>query len=517
MEVACKRCSFWNPAAIPASAMRPCPNCGSALFRKKDDAPDVKGHAKALAATVFSVGGVLVLLIYSVLMALPLWRVRIVAALVLYVTSVKLAWSAMNAQGGRIKFPELDPREFFGTSLIPLVVYAVVFVSLPTLGLAVAWDKDPLGWHADAQGRLLDAHQTERGAAATAEEEGHEAELDEAAFDDDGEPTAETLAKWEEQREQAEARNAQAVAAANRKAWRQTRGKIRTLRVGVTLASLFLGFYAAMALLLFLRSNTARGMFDLPAAFTILRTDPRGYLALAAVVMLINAFRSAVSIVGGGTLLAMLPVHIINGVGTMAVYGLAGLYVRQNARLFGVPCDDDDWEPVASFHTATPAAHSPSGAPLAALGGLPPMAPAQLQVLLSRFTGRTDGTAVVQDVQGRTTTLAAASVKKAAAALVKDDSSGAPRWVLVVDALVSVQPTALTVLRFTSDHGNAAALFSGDMPPAQVWAALLSEWVKGGAEAWPDAIALAHVRYPQFASMQAFEQACYPAATPSGQ
>jgi hypothetical protein len=153
-----------------------------------------------------------------------------------------------------------------------------------------------------------------------------------------------------------EQRRLQEEHVAERREQEQARRAQRKWRAVAFFGGGFLLLYSAMALVLFLRSNSAGGMFALRAMWVMLRHDAGGYFALSALVVGINvlgvvAHSGAVSAKLGVALV----LNLVNAVSMLMVYGLCGLYVRQNARILNVPVDDDDWTPMAEWEESAPA------------------------------------------------------------------------------------------------------------------------------------------------------------------
>jgi hypothetical protein len=128
-----------------------------------------------------------------------------------------------------------------------------------------------------------------------------------------------------------------------------------------------------MALLLYLRSNTAAGMFSLPAAIGLVTTDPRGSAFLSALVLVALGVRFALHAMTAGLgLVAALAMGFVlapvEAALVLLAFGLCGLFVRSKARLLRVACDEDDWEPgvLLQDHVPPPAARpAPPSQPIA--------------------------------------------------------------------------------------------------------------------------------------------------------
>jgi len=521
VEVHCKRCNHWNPNH-GARQSHVCPGCEGGLSRRKGLPPSPSSHFKPLVAGILSLSGIILLAIYALMEAAPIARVRALGAAILYVGAIKLAWRAMNTEKGVIRFPELDPRGFLSDSpLGAVLLYVLLFVWVPAGLVQVGASADMGGYAPEIP--TLSAEELEEEAEQAAwqkevsagrdvplahnEEEGEEA--GEAAPERTPSVTAaeerEHKKLVEEMKVELQRKHVAEVAAA-----KAARKKLLGARIGLILLAAVLLLYAAMALVLFLRSNTGWGMFDVRAAFHVIKLDPRGYFTLSAIIVGINAVRFVADLpIFHSSIFLVIPVGLVKGFLTLVAYGLCGLYVRQHARVLGIPCDEEDWEPFfvssAPATPAAPAARAPTAPAIARLPepAPPPPSPAGFQVFGCRFAGRAGALLNVVSLDGRAMTLAPSQIRLVAAGVV----TGA-RTVLITDVVMHAPPPNLMVLRFTSDSMALDSVMAG-MAPQEAHKALMAELLSAGAQAWPSAQALSTGAFQTFPSEQAMEQALY--------
>jgi hypothetical protein len=293
--------------------------------------------------------------------------VRVVGTLLLYLTAVRLAWRAMAVEKGVIRFPDLDPRDFFEPStLTPVVLYALLFVVAPVSLVQVGVGelmaaKAPQAVTAGS-GESADGESDPAAWGTWADSEEGEG-MEEPPPTTDAERRAMEAARGLSAGEEGPGARVRATPRDGGKVTLAAKKRARTLAaVLFTLATILL-LYSAMALVLFLQSNTFLGMFNVVAAWRALRADPGGYVLLAGVVVGINLATLAADAGAVRSSLVVAPAFFgVKTVLTLFVYGLGGLYVRQHARQLDLPVDDEDWEPFPSLPpTARPAAGASAG------------------------------------------------------------------------------------------------------------------------------------------------------------
>ncbi|MEW5850569.1 MAG: hypothetical protein AB2A00_17415, partial [Myxococcota bacterium] len=132
MEVHCQRCGYWDPHHATGPGQDVCPGCQARLSRRVGTPPGPATYLRPLIRSIFSVTGLITLGLYAVLDSVPIGRLRVLVAVLLYATAVKLAYRAMAAAKGEIHFPVLSPHEVLeGTSVGALALYVLLFIVAP--------------------------------------------------------------------------------------------------------------------------------------------------------------------------------------------------------------------------------------------------------------------------------------------------------------------------------------------------------------------------------------------------
>ncbi|MEW5855309.1 MAG: hypothetical protein AB2A00_41420, partial [Myxococcota bacterium] len=337
------------------------------------------------------------------------------------------------------------------------------------------------------------------------------------------------LKKAEEERERRKAEHAVKVKAARKKA--------AVWRVVCVVAAVALLLYSALALILFLRSNSAWSMLALPAAFQLLRADPGGVMRITGLIVVANTVRFLADLPAVHSKFALaVPAAFLKGLATLAVYGLCGLYIRQNARVLSVRCDDDDWEPIPFDAAPAPAAApvkrstatnvaAPAPSPVAApartstaVPAPPSAAPSAststaaaatsaggVMVYECRFAGRGAQGLNVQSMEGRSMVLQPSQVRAVGAGMVA--IGGTSHSVLVTDVVMHSQPPNVFVLRFLGHQMGLDTLAPPGTPPQQIYQALMAELaLVKGVLMWPSASVLQMGAYPTFPDLGVFER-----------
>lgn len=324
MEAYCRRCGFWEQNHAADRGDPTCPRCQAGLWKRKGPSPSPANHFGVLVSAIFSFPGILFMVVYAVLAAMPLPIYgKALVSLLLFMGAVKMAYRAMSTEHGRIAFPSLDPRELAESSLVPVVVFSLVFMLLPAFLLHLALNPDT--------DRDVMRDRAEYTVPAV---RGSHVKV--------GNPQDSSAEMVEETRDKPTEQHPQPL---KKKSLLRRMDKVSWAAL---LGALALLLYSAMALVLFLRDNSTWSMFRVDVGLNVIGRDVGGYLVLAGMVVALNAVRFFTDLEPlHRSILLSIPVNAVKAVLTLVAYGVCGLYARQKARLLDVPCDDDDWIPMA--------------------------------------------------------------------------------------------------------------------------------------------------------------------------
>ncbi len=335
VELYCRRCNArrFEPKPAPDLACE----CGSGLYRRSGEPPRPSTHWAQILRSFATLHGALFFATVAVVGALPIGLAQRLAAVLVYVAAIKMAMRAMKVTRAEpIQFPEVSADELFDFgALIPAAVFVVLFTWGPPIllafGLSGTLDLSP-----ESRERPVFV---EHGAvddlpgATEIEFPDHGA----GGFDGDvkltgfGEPDG-------------------APAFAEPESGGAGAGPVIALIVGILLLA-----WAPMALVLYLRTGTTFGFFHVPGGIAALRADPAGYLALAALVLPTLGARFIADLVQAALPFVLAPpVVAAKAAAIILSWGVAGLYVRQHARAYDMPIDDDDWVLFTRFPQAAP-------------------------------------------------------------------------------------------------------------------------------------------------------------------
>ena len=113
-------------------------------------------------------------------------------------------------------------------------------------------------------------------------------------------------------------------------------------------AAVLLVFWAPMALVLYLRTRSPLGFFLVPHGIRLIYHDLGGYAAMASLVIGAQAMLALAYVLNSFVPFFLgLGVTAVKAFLILGAYGIAGLYIREHARVLDFPVDDDDWVPVS--------------------------------------------------------------------------------------------------------------------------------------------------------------------------
>ncbi len=374
-EVYCKRCLHHEELGRPLRPNEQCPSCGAGVYRKRPSTPRPATHFPKVLRAIFSLRGIFFLGFFSFLGMFPIGISASAAIIMLFLGSLKLGIKTMTMTSGRIEFPEVSAEELFDYhALIPAIVFVIFFVWAPPLlaGYAASGIFSLTGDDDDGPSLFSKGHTAATavdGAKGAKGEEGAAADgmpqkdltggmgdlmgkngtvnpTVAAALEQAGLPADTKLDSASLQKMLGGAGGVGLAAPAAPVPHRRAHGHIDAPRAVAGAAALFLFLWAPMALVLYLRTSSTLAMFFLPGGLRTVQHDPSGYLALCFFVLPVLALR-----VGADALTTALPFFVsppilfVKGAVVLFAWALCGLYVRQHARAFDLPVDDDDWVP----------------------------------------------------------------------------------------------------------------------------------------------------------------------------
>lgn len=333
-EIYCKRCLHYEELGRALRSDDKCPACGSGVQRRLRR-PGPLSHAGKVLGAIFSLRGIFFLIGFAILDSLPAFSgvIAVAAALMLFLGSLKLATKAMKVTAaGGIEFPEVSAEELFDrTALIPSIAFVLFFVWGPPLLVAYAASGvvsfDPKA--------LLDKPPPPK------KHDAADDETDKAMTDAMAQMKSLGLELPPDAMKEIQAKHAPAPPAPP--------PHLDAPRVVAGAFGIFLFVWAPMALVLFLRTSSTLAMFFVPAGIRTMLNDPGGYFVLCLMVLPALGVRVGADIVSSILpFFASPPILLVKGIVVLFSWGLCGLYVRQHARAFDLPVDEDDWVP----HTA---------------------------------------------------------------------------------------------------------------------------------------------------------------------
>lgn len=340
IELHCRKCGahLWLSRVAPDQSC----DCGAGLFRRQGDPPRPATHWRQIVNSFFTLRGVLFFAGVAVFGSLPVGLAQRIAAVLVYLAAMKLATRAMKVTRAEpVQFPEVSAEELFDfAALVPAAVFVLLFNWLPPILMAFG-----------ASGVLDLAPEVRDEPAVVEVPAADDPDDDEgfAALPSPPDPVSDpaTDPAWAAGGEADEGGGVAGLVA---------------IAIGLLLLA-----WAPMALVLYLRTGTTFGYFHVPEGINMLRADPRGYLVLAALVLPTLGVRFIADLMQAALPFFLAPpIVVVKAAAIILGWGLAGLYVRQHARTFDMPIDDDDWV----LHTrlpppAAPAPDSPRARPAA--------------------------------------------------------------------------------------------------------------------------------------------------------
>lgn len=362
VELFCRRCKSrrFEPRPSPDLACE----CGAGLFRRNGEPPRPATHWLQIAQSFFTLRGALFFGTVAIMGALPVGLAQRLAAVLVYLAAIKMATRAMKVTRSEpIQFPEVSADELFDFSaLIPAVVFVVIFTWAPPIllafGVSGALDFTPeareppamvaSGFDVDGPGAAgFEPSEVEDGPFGTRVEV-YRGSTDGAHLADDVDDKRLAHKDIED------------------------RGGIGLWSAAALVLGLLLLAWAPMALVLYLRTGTTFGFFHVPGGVAALRADPRGYLVLAALVLPTLGARFIADVLQGALPFVLAPPLVAGKAAAILLgWGVAGLYVRQHARAYDMPIDDDDWVLFTRFPQPAPAPAAPARPAAIELDGPP--------------------------------------------------------------------------------------------------------------------------------------------------
>ncbi|MCC7070913.1 MAG: hypothetical protein IT383_06310 [Deltaproteobacteria bacterium] len=335
VELYCRRCGGrrFEPRPAPDLVCE----CGAGLYRRDGEPPRPSTHWLQIARSFVTLRGVFFFATVAVLGALPIGLAQRIAAVLVYLAAIKMAMRAMKVTRNEpIQFPEVSADELFdfGT-LIPAAVFVVVFTWAPPILLAFG-----------ASGALdftPETRDTREAPAFVAPDDLPDAARFGADVEDlrglgvDTRFAADEAADLPPIPDELEDGGGSP--------W-----SLVAIIVGLLLLA-----WAPMALVLYLRTGTTFGFFHVPGGIGALRADPVGYLALAALVLPTMGVRFVADLMQAALPFVLAPPIVAGKAAAIILgWGIAGLYVRQHARSYDMPVDEDDWVLFTRFPQEAP-------------------------------------------------------------------------------------------------------------------------------------------------------------------
>ena len=374
-EIYCKRCLHHEELGRPLRVDEACPNCGAGVHRRKGKAPRPSSHIGAVLRAIFSLRGVFFLIGFSLIGMVPIGALAWASIIMLFLGSLKLAIKSMNTAGGKVEFPEVSPEELLDKSaLIPALAFVFAFVWAPPILLAYtasgAFTLSPT--KADFQ-ETHDLGPPAASALTTSTSTSSKGAKRRAAIPEmadlpggipgmnaDGTIDPQMMKALEQAGispdviAQAQKEGGGVDPKALTKALEDTpapaphlrvKAELDASRIFTALFGLFLFFWAPMALILYLRTSSTVAMFHVVAGARTIWNDVGGYVVLCMLVLPALAMRFLIDLYSSTSIISSPPLLFLKGVVVLLSWALCGLYVRQHARAFDMPVDDDDWTP----------------------------------------------------------------------------------------------------------------------------------------------------------------------------
>lgn len=364
-DIWCRMCGHSETLQRALRADDKCPACGANVYRRKGPPPSPRTHVGQVVRALFSLRGVFFLVGLAIVSEAASFHYALVvpALMMLTLASLKLATRAMRVdtspKSEGVEFPEVSAEELFDrTALLPALVFALVFLVVPGVLFTIAWPE-----HREQKPPTRNAAQDMAdlalGITPPASPPQHaRAHDDDADGDEPGD-----LSGFDDA--QVDPALQAAIASANKRApppraneappvhededtsvLDDAHASLGGLAPALMGLALLLLLYAPMALVMFLRTGTTWALFFVPQGIATIVSDVKAYAGLCA--FAVPAFGSKILLdrVADALPFYVEPFLLVpRNALILVAWGVCGLYVRQRARTFDMPVDEDDWVP----------------------------------------------------------------------------------------------------------------------------------------------------------------------------